>query len=98
MPPALIPVFFLGSFVGIGWLIASRDARETKRAWFRLAGLAETLGLAMAPAQITFGRFYGAPRATGERRGKAMEIFSFSTGSGKSRTSWWAVSAQPRAT
>jgi hypothetical protein len=94
MPQALIP-FGLGLIFFV--VVVSVGIKAGKRARVRVGRLAEELGLALEPPQITLGIFQGPPRASGVRRGKRIEIYNYSTGSGKSRTTWSAISAQPRA-
>jgi hypothetical protein len=98
MDSPLLPVFVGLFMVGFVVLIIWIGARETERVWRRVEQLAGRLELAMEPANITFGRFYGAPRANGLKRGKRVEIYTFSTGSGKSRVRWAAIAVTPRAT
>ncbi|HEY9249269.1 MAG TPA: hypothetical protein VIO38_09065, partial [Rariglobus sp.] len=38
--------------------------------------------------------WFGAPRITGMMRGKQVEVFTFTTGAGKSRKTWAAASAR----
>lgn len=95
--PALIPFLMFGGFfafiVFAIWL-AAKSAQKTR---IRIEQLAANLGLTVEPARVTLGIFHHAPKVTGLRRGKKMEIFSYTTGSGKSRTHWAAIAATPRA-
>jgi len=71
-------------------------AQASKRAAQNIRELAEMLGLQADLRPPSLGLFYSEPRASGQWRGKALEIFSYSTGSGKSRVQWCAVSAAVR--
>jgi hypothetical protein len=97
MPPALLPFVFAGAGIIFVVVLLRFAANTAKRTHERVSRLAADLGLAMAPPQVTFGLLHSAPRASGERRGKRLEIYTYTTGSGKSRTTWYALSAQPRA-
>ncbi len=91
--PALIAVGFL-AFVGLAlWLGAKASARARE-----LVGqLAGRLGLELEVAQPTLGVFYPSPRANGRIRGKAVALYNYTTGSGKNRTTWSAISVTPAA-
>jgi len=93
----LVPVLFavLGLvFVGlIGWA----GARSTRRAREQAQRLADALGLTLDPAQPVLGLFWPNPRGAGTIRNKRVEFFNYATGSGKSRTTWSAITARPRA-
>ncbi|MEO7415310.1 MAG: hypothetical protein ABIZ81_18350 [Opitutaceae bacterium] len=94
----LFPALLIGGAGLVALVLLLRYAAKTsKRAHERVSLLAAELGLAMEPAAVTFGLFHGAPRARGERRGKKVELYNYTTGSGKSRTTWSSLSAQPRA-
>jgi hypothetical protein len=97
MPSALLPFVFAGAGVVFVVLLLRFGANKAKRAHARVSRLAEELGLTMTPPRVTFGLFHSSPHASGERRGKRLEIYTYATGSGKSRTTWSALSAQPRA-
>lgn len=93
MSPALVPLLmfaFFGLFFGaIGWAAV----RAGKRTAETLRQMAERLGLQFTAQPPTLGIFPNGARATGQLRGKQVDLFPFSTGSGKSRVSWCAVSA-----
>ncbi len=59
-----------------------------------LGQLATRLGLVLQPAV----GWTKAARVTGTLHGKPVEIFTYATGSGKSRVTWSAVNARPAAT
>jgi len=89
--PALMVVGFLAFFGLIVWLGAKASARARERV-LQLAG---RLGLELEEAQPVLGLFYPSPRATGRIRGKAVAIYNYTTGSGKSRKTWSALSVTP---
>ena len=90
--PLLMGVGMLVFFGLILWIAV----KSAKQASLRMAQLAANLGLTMETSQVTLGIFHSAPKASGLRRGKRMEIFTYTTGSGKSRTSWAAIAAWAR--
>ncbi len=66
---------------------------QAKKARANLTVLGDKLGLNMATA----GRFFKKYRLVGEVRGKAVEVFSYTTGSGKSQQRWVAIVVAVRA-
>lgn len=90
---SVLPVVFILVFVGLMIALAVWTVRQSKRTAENLRQLAETLGLNYAGQPPTFGMFYTDTRAEGQMRGKHVALFPFSTGSGKNRTPWCAVSA-----
>ncbi len=95
MPEAIIPVLFFVGFAGVFVFIIWQSGKASIAARANVQGLADRLGLVLAPATPMFGRFYPPPRATGTIRGKRVELFNYSTGSGKSRKTWAAISVAP---
>lgn len=89
MFPLLMIVFFLG-LMGVAIFAG---VRQSKRATENLQQLAGTLGLQFNALPRTFGVFNPGTKATGELRGRHVEVYSFATGSGKSRVQWCAVAA-----
>ena len=92
MEPAL--VFVLFAFVAATVLVWS--IRYSRKATDNFAQLAIQLGLTPAQPRKTLGIVWSQPTATGEIRGRRARLFSYSTGSGKSRTHWCALSIDPR--
>jgi hypothetical protein len=90
--PLLIVLTLVG---GIPVLIAWAVARSSATAWRNGQALADRLGLTLEPAPPKFGRFYSSPKASGMIRGKRAAFFSFTTGSGKSRVTWAAITITP---
>lgn len=98
MRPELFPLLVGGSMLTVFAAVTWLSARQSKRAWFQVEALATRLGLTIEPAQIILGIFYKSPLAAGTLRGKRVEIYTFTTGSGKSRVHWCALSVLPAAT
>lgn len=80
--------FFALLFTLFAWA-----ARMSKLVAGNIRQAADSLGLEYTSKPPTLGFFYTEPRASGQMRGKRVQLFPFSTGSGKSRTQWCAVSA-----
>lgn len=95
MSEALIPFLFFGGFVAVFVIIVWQSGKASGVTRANAQELADRLGLALAPATPTFGRFYPPPRAQGTVRGKRVELFAYSTGSGKSRKTWAAIGVTP---
>ena len=91
--PALIVVGFL-AFTGLILWLGAKASAQTRE---RVGQLAGRLGLELEAAQPVLGIFYPSPRASGRIRGKLVALYNYTTGSGKSRTTWSAVSATPAA-
>ncbi|HWA08690.1 MAG TPA: hypothetical protein VG838_04400 [Opitutaceae bacterium] len=86
MPP-LLP-FLL--FAVVGALVFWVGAAARRRMQRNLQKLAEDLGLEFSP-----GTLLGSPPAVeGLHRGRKMEIFTYTTGGGKSRTTWAALEVE----
>ena len=91
--PVLAAVLGLAIVGLIGWAGASSSRRTREQA----QRLADALGLTLNPAQPVLGLFWPNPRGSGTVRDKHVEFFNYTTGSGKSRTTWSAITARPRA-
>ena len=63
---------------------------QAKKARANLAVLGDKLGLCLD----TQGRFFKKHRLIGELRGKATDIFGYTTGSGKNQQSWVAIAVR----
>lgn len=94
---ALLPFLAIGGFLAFVGFILWWAVKAAKTTRLRIEQLAMRLGLTIDPARVTLGIFHHAPKASGMRRGKKLEIFTYTTGSGKSQTHWAALSATPRA-
>ena len=87
-------MFVLFAFVLVTILIWSvRYARKTTANFTQLA---DQLGLALNAPKKTWGIVWSQPEATGEIRGRRARLYSYTTGAGKSRTTWCAFSVEPR--
>lgn len=95
MNEALIPFLMVGGFFAVGGIMFWQGGKATAVTRANAQALAERLGLALEPATPMLGRFYPPPRAVGILRGKRVELFTYSTGSGKSRKSWAAIGVTP---
>ena len=93
MSLAIAPLLMIGFFVVIAVLIGAAAVRQGKRAAENVRQPAGLLGLQFEDKPPVLGVFYSGARAAGQLRGKRVELFPFSTGSGKSRVQWCAVSA-----
>jgi len=93
MTSALLPLLFIIFFVGMIGLTLWGVAKQGKRATENVRQLAAALGLQLVTVPPALGVFNVGARAGGQLRGKRVEVFPFSTGSGKSRIQWCAVSA-----
>ncbi len=93
---SLIPALFIGLFVLMAALAITSGIRGQKRARESLLRLAETmrLGLVEGPSKPFSGR--PVPALAGNFRGREVRIHGYSTGSGKSRTHWIAISSPVR--
>lgn len=63
---------------------------QNKKTKANLAALAQQLGFSVE----TTGRFIKKTRLVGQLRGKAMEIFGYTTGSGKTQKHWASIAVQ----
>lgn len=91
MVTALAFVFFVFVFAMI-LILSVRHARKSAE---NFAQLAAQLGLTLTEPKKTLGIVWSQPTATGKIRGRRASVFSYSTGSGKSRTNWCALSIDP---
>lgn len=86
-----IPLLIVAAFGFVFWL----SARASKAAHANAVALASRLGLEVQVRPPFMGWFYPTPRASGRIRGKRVDVFSYTTGSGKSRKTWVALTAAP---
>jgi hypothetical protein len=94
---ALIPVLFAVLGLAIVGLLGWGTARYSRRTHEQAQRLADALGLTLDPAQPVLGLFWSNPRGSGTMRDKRAAFFNYTTGSGKSRTTWSALTVRPRA-
>lgn len=93
MLPALLVLVF-AALVGAMVFWAAKHGETVHR---NFDALAARLGLARPLNDTKRGLFRRAPEAHGEFRGKPARLFTYSTGSGKSRVTFIALSIRPRA-
>jgi len=93
----LIPVLAGGMGLAIVGLVGWGAAGYSRRTREQAQRLADALGLTLDAAQPVLGLFWPNPRGTGTMRDKRVEFCNYTTGSGKSRTTWSALTARPRA-
>jgi len=93
----LIPVLFAVLGLAFLSLIGWAGARSSRRTREQAQQLADALGLALDPVQPVLGLFWPNPRGAGTMREKHVEFFNYTTGFGRSRTTWSALTATPRA-
>jgi hypothetical protein len=96
LPTATFVLMVLGG-LGFTVLIVVLAGRQTGRVFRRAQQLAFDLGLTPPEAKPRLG-FWPAPRATGTIKGRPAELFTYTTGSGKSRMVWCALAVRPTAT
>lgn len=97
MNPAFIPVLMIALFAVTVALIVWFGAKSSAKAKENMRRLAGSLGLEATNEPPTFGIFHPLPRAAGRIRGKSVELYNYTTGSGKSRRTWSAVAVTPAA-
>lgn len=97
MSEAYSVTLMVAGFLVLTGIVIWLGAKTTARARENVRRLADRLGLQLEAAQPTLGIFYPEPRATGLIRGKAVTLYNYSTGSGKSRRTWSALTATPAA-
>jgi hypothetical protein len=93
MSVVIAPFLMIGIFVVFVVLIGAAAARQGKRTAENVRQMAATLGLQVEDKPPVLGIFYTGARASGQLRERRVELFPFSTGAGKSRVEWCAVSA-----
>lgn len=91
-PNPFVFLLFAAGFVGFIVLMVVSVRRQQRRAREQLAGLAARFSLELRSKPATFG-FESPSTVEGRHRGRQVRFFNYSTGSGKSRTTWSAVAA-----
>ncbi len=91
-PETLVPVLVIALFVTLGALAVRAAAKQQRRARDQLAALAARLGLSLRRQPARLG-FEPPPSVEGQHHHRAVRFYNYTTGSGKSRTTWSAVSA-----
>ena len=88
---AIIPIVMVLTVALAVIVIAIFQAKKAKA---NLVALGDKLGLALK----TEGSLFKKHRLTGTLRGKSVEVFGYTTGSGKSQRRWVAISVRIKAT
>jgi len=88
----MLPLLFILGFAVLGTVAVVAAFKQQRQARARLAALASRLGLELKTQPAKFG-FEPLPVVEGPHRGRPVRFFTYSTGSGKNRTTWSAVSA-----
>ncbi len=90
----LLPILFGVLFVSVIGLIIWAGAVQTRKARANLQAIADRLGLSVQePAKKSI--FAGSnTRVVGTFRGRPVQLYTYTTGSGKNRTTWCALSLQ----
>lgn len=95
----LFPLIPIAVIAGVFALIIKLSVKQSRRARENLGRLAQALGLPPPIAPASSKGFLSAlalPSLTGVVRGRPMRVYNYSTGSGKSRVTWCAVSITVR--
>lgn len=90
-------ILVIATFFAVVAILVWMGGRYSARAHENMRRLAGALGIDFVNAQPKLGLFYPEPRAAGRIRGKAVELYNYTTGSGKSRRTWSAVAVTPAA-
>ncbi|HEX9782401.1 MAG TPA: hypothetical protein VGA56_06660 [Opitutaceae bacterium] len=92
----LLPLLFIGVFVTVFALVILAVVRQQKRARENLSKLADRLGFQVIEPEKRgiFNR--SATRLSGVFRGRNLQVYAYSTGSGKNQTQWCALATPVR--
>jgi hypothetical protein len=85
--PVAIGVFVIAGLLTLSFVQVGRSRKNL-----------EALGAKLGLKPVTTGRVFKKTRLTGQLRGRPAEIFSYTTGSGKSQQNWAAVAVQVKST
>jgi hypothetical protein len=89
---AFLPLIFVAIFLLLAGVAVVGALKQQRRAREQLAGLARRLGLELRRQEAKLG-FEPPPTVAGRHRNRAVRFFNYTTGSGKSSTTWSAVAA-----
>jgi hypothetical protein len=89
-PESLLPFAFIAFFVGMLALAITLGRRQQRKTRELLAALAARLHLELRRQPAKLG-FEPTPTVEGQHRDRPVRFFTYTTGSGKSRTNWCAV-------
>ena len=87
-----LPLVFVAIFLLLAGIAIVGVQKQQRKAHEQLAGLARRLGLELRRQGAKFG-FEPSPTVAGGHRNRAVRFFNYTTGSGKSSTTWSAVAA-----
>jgi hypothetical protein len=90
------PLLFLIFTAGLVGFVFRMAVTQARKATANLQALAQRLGLVYREDKIA--SFVTTRTVTGPQAGREVSFHSFTTGSGKSSTTWRAVSVRPRQT
>lgn len=90
----IVPVLMVAGCLAFFAVILRWAAISSRKAMENVRHLAARLRLTVAVNKPKLG-FYRAPEATGTIRGKRVRLYNYTTGSGKSKTTWSAVAVTP---
>lgn len=91
VPVFLVVVLVMSAAMVLAFLVARQAGRQME---VRLTAVADSLGL-----RLQLNRVLGIPanpRLEGTLHGRAVRLWAYTTGSGKSRTHWAAAGVRPR--
>lgn len=91
-PETLIPLAIMALFAIVGGSAVVNALKQQRKARGQLAALAGRLGLQLQRQPFKLG-FEPPPTVEGQYRKRAVRFFIYTTGTGKSRTTWSTVSA-----
>jgi hypothetical protein len=91
-PNSLMPFAFIAFFLGLIGFAIVMIRRQQRQTLENLTKLANRLGLELNRQPAKLG-FEPTPSVEGRHRGRPVRFFAYTTGSGKSRRAWSAVSA-----
>jgi hypothetical protein len=86
------PLIFVALFLGFLALALVAARRQQRLILEQMTGLASRFGLQLMRKEMKLG-FEPAPTVEGRYRNRPVRFFNYTTGAGKSRTRWSAVSA-----
>ena len=87
-----LPLVFVAIFLLLAGIAIVGVQKQQRKAREQLAGIARRLGLELRSQAAKLG-FEPPPTVAGRHRDRAVRFFNYTTGSGKSSTTWSAVAA-----
>ena len=89
-PDVIFPIVMVATVAALLIVISIVQAKKAKT---NLIALGDKLGLSLE----TQGRYFKKHRLTGLVSGKVVEVFSYTTGAGKSKRTWAAIAVRVKA-